>query len=58
MWCNEFKSFVYILAVAHANKHCPSDVLEQREDEILMEAIHRLLILITTRIVSASGKSI
>ena len=44
-----------IVALAHATKHSPDDVLEQREDEILMEAVHRILVLITTRTVSAAG---
>ena len=45
-----------IVALAHASKHCPEDVLEQREDEILMESIYRLLALITSSLVNASGK--
>ena len=45
-----------VVALAHATKHSPDDVLEQREDEILMEAIHRILVLITIRTVNASGK--
>ena len=44
-----------IVALAHATKNHPGDILEQREDEILLEAIHRILILIATRTVSASG---
>ncbi|XP_057369283.1 lysosomal-trafficking regulator-like [Daphnia carinata] len=44
-----------IVALAHATKTCPGDILEQREDEILLEAIHRILILVATRTVTASG---
>lgn len=44
-----------IVALAHATKNHPGSILEQREDEILLEAIHRILILIATRTVSASG---
>ena len=44
-----------VVALAHA-AHCPTDVLEQREDEILMEAVHKILILIASRTVSASGQ--
>ena len=44
-----------VVALAHAQKHRPDDVLEQREDEILLEAVHRILVLVTTRTVNASG---
>ena len=44
-----------IVALTHPIKNHPGDILEQREDEILLEAIHRILILIATRTVSASG---
>lgn len=47
-----------IVALAHATKNHPGDILEQREDEILLEAIHRILILIATRTVGASGNYI
>ena len=44
-----------IVALAHAAKNYPGDILEQREVEILLEAVHRILILIAMRTVSASG---
>ena len=44
-----------VVALAHAAQTCPGDILEQREDEILLEAVHRILILVAARTVAASG---
>ena len=44
-----------IVALTHPIKNHPGDILEQREDEILLEALHRILIIIATRTISASG---
>ena len=44
-----------IVALAHASHSVDNDVLQQREDEILIDAVHRILFLIATRTVYASG---
>lgn len=43
-----------IVALGHAAQQT-NDVLEQREDEILFEAVQRLLLLVTHRLMSAAG---
>lgn len=43
-----------VVALAHAAKRS-GDVLEQREDEILLDGVHRLLLFVSNRLISASG---